>query len=91
MKQWEQLILYLKPLLDPKVNSAKIRIFGSTLLLIGYFILLHIDVMLGCWLRLIGGCLMIPFAISIKTWDVVMLLSFFAVMDASKIVEILVT
>ena len=34
MKQWEQLILYLKPLLDHKVNSAKIRIFGSTLLLI---------------------------------------------------------
>ena len=34
---------------------------------------------------------MIPFAISIKTWDVVMLLSFFAVMDASKIVEILLT
>ena len=47
--------------------------------------------MLGCWLRLIGGCLMIPFAISIKTWDVVVLISFFAVMDASKIVEILVT
>ena len=71
------------------MSSTKLRICGSILLLLGYFILLYVDVMVGCWFRLIGGCLMIPFAASIKTWDVVTLISFFAVMDASKIVELL--
>lgn len=31
---------------------------------------------------------MIPFAISIKTWDVVGLQAFFGVIDASKIIQL---
>ena len=70
------------------MNSTQLRVTGSAFLLTGYFILLYLDVLLGCWFRLIGGCLMIPFAISIKTWDVVGLQTFFGVIDASKIIQL---
>ena len=70
------------------MNSTQLRVTGSAFLLTGYFILLYLDVLLGCWFRLIGGCLMIPFAISIKTWDVVGLQAFFGVIDASKIIQL---
>ena len=70
------------------MNANTLRILGSTSLLIGYFLLLYLDVRIGCTFRLVGGCMMIPFAISIKTWDVVGLQTFFAAMDASKIIQL---
>tara|TARA_Y100000015_G_C2355438_1_gene72679 strand:- start:142 stop:360 length:219 start_codon:yes stop_codon:yes gene_type:complete len=69
--------------------TTTLRIAGSFSLLLGYFVLLYVDTMLGCSLRLLGGIMMIPFAIHIKTWDVVSLQTFFAVMDATKIVQLL--
>ena len=70
------------------MNANRLRVLGSASLLIGYFLLLYLDVRIGCTFRLIGGCMMIPFAISIKTWDVVGLQTFFAAIDASKIIQL---
>jgi len=70
------------------MNANRLRVLGSASLLIGYFLLLYLDVRIGCTFRLIGGLMMIPFAISIKTWDVVGLQTFFAVIDASKIIQL---
>jgi hypothetical protein len=70
------------------MNPNTLRITGSTLLLTGYFVLLYVDVLLGCWFRLLGGLLMLPFAIKIKVWDVVGLQSFFAMIDLSKIIQL---
>ena len=70
------------------MNANTLRIVGSASLLIGYFLLLYLDVRIGCTFRLIGGCMMIPFAVSIKTWDVVGLQTLFAVIDASKIIQL---
>lgn len=70
------------------MTSAKLRIIGSALLLTGYFILLYVDVLFGCWFRLLGGVFMLPFAVKIKVWDVVGLQSFFAAMDLSKIIQL---
>jgi hypothetical protein len=70
------------------VKSNTLRIIGSASLLIGYFLLLYLDVRIGCTFRLVGGLMMIPFAVSIKTWDVVALQTFFAVIDATKIIQL---
>ena len=70
------------------MNANRLRVLGSASLLIGYFLLLYLDVRIGCTFRLIGGLMMIPFAISIKTWDVVGLQTFFVVIDASKIIQL---
>jgi hypothetical protein len=70
------------------MNASVLRILGSVLLILGYFILLYVDIRLGCTVRLIGNLVMIPFAIKIKTWDIVFLEAFFSVLDISKIIEL---
>lgn len=70
------------------MNANTLRILGSVLLIFGYFVLLYVDIRLGCTIRLIGNLVMIPFAIKIKTWDIVILESFFSVIDISKIIEL---
>jgi len=71
-----------------KLTSASLRIIGSILLLVGYFILLYVDVKLRCYFRLIGGLAMVPFCVKIKTWDIVGLQTFFATIDISKIIQL---
>ena len=70
------------------MNANVLRVWGSVLLICGYFVLLYVDVRLGCTTRLIGNLVMIPFAIKIKTWDIVGLEAFFSVIDASKIIQL---
>jgi len=71
-----------------KLTPTSLRITGSILLVIGYFILLYGDMKTGCWFRLIGGLVMVPFSIQIKTWDVLVLQAFFSVIDISKIIQL---
>jgi len=71
-----------------KLNATALRIIGSILLIVGYLILLYGDMKTGCWFRLIGGIVMVPFSIQIKTWDVIVLQAFFAIIDISKIIEL---
>jgi len=70
------------------MNANVLRIWGSVLLICGYFVLLYVDIRLGCAIRLVGNLVMIPFAIKIKTWDIVILESFFSIIDASKIIQL---
>lgn len=70
------------------MNSNQLRILGSVLLIVGYFFILYVDVKWGCIARLFGNLAMIPFAVKIKTWDIVGLEAFFSVIDASKIIQL---
>ena len=70
------------------MTSTILRIWGSVLLIVGYFLILYADVKIGCIARLLGNLAMIPFAVKIKAWDVVALEAFFSVIDASKIIQL---
>ena len=70
------------------MNANQLRVLGSVLLIVGYFLILYVSVYWGCWIRLIGNLAMIPFAIKIHTWDIVGLETFFCVIDASKIIQL---
>ena len=70
------------------MNANQLRVLGSVLLIVGYFLLLYVSVYLGCWVRLLGNLAMMPFAVKIKTWDIVGLEAFFSVIDASKIIQL---
>jgi len=70
------------------MNANQLRILGSICLIIGYFFILYVSVYWGCWIRLIGNVAMLPFAVKIKTWDIVGLEAFFSVIDASKIIQL---
>ena len=70
------------------MNANQLRVLGSVLLIVGYFLLLYVSVYLGCWVRLLGNLAMMPFAVKIRTWDIVGLEAFFSVIDASKIIQL---
>jgi len=70
------------------MNANQLRVLGSICLIVGYFFILYISVYWGCWIRLIGNVAMLPFAVKIKTWDIVGLETFFSVIDASKIIQL---
>jgi len=70
------------------MNANQLRVLGSICLIVGYFFILYISVYWGCWIRLIGNIAMLPFAVKIKTWDIVGLETFFSVIDASKIIQL---
>ena len=70
------------------MNQNILRVLGSILLIVGYFFILYVSVYWGCWIRLLGNLAMIPFAIKIRTWDIVGLEAFFSVIDASKIIQL---
>ena len=70
------------------MNANQMRVLGSVLLIVGYFLILYVSVYLGCWVRLLGNLAMMPFAVKIRTWDIVGLEAFFSVIDASKIIQL---
>jgi len=70
------------------MNANQMRVLGSVFLIFGYFLVLYYSVYWGCWVRLIGNLAMLPFAVKIKTWDIVGLESFFSVIDISKIIQL---
>jgi hypothetical protein len=61
-----------------------LRYTGSTIVIIGYFVLLNVNVFWGVVLRLIGNSICLPWAIKNKVWDFVGLLSFFLVLELHK-------
>ena len=70
------------------MTANRMRIMGSICLIVGYFLVLYVSVYWGCWIRLIGNLAMMPFAIKIKTWDIVGLEAFFSTIDISKIIQL---
>ena len=70
------------------MNANQLRVLGSICLIVGYFFILYVSVYWGCWIRLIGNLAMLPFAVKIKTWDIVGLEAFFSTIDASKIIQL---
>jgi hypothetical protein len=70
------------------MTATSLRILGSIALIIGYFLILYVSVYWGCWVRLIGNLAMMPFAVKIRTWDIVSLEAFFSAIDASKIIQL---
>ena len=61
------------------------RILGSALVIVGYFVVLNVDVTAGVITNLIGDSISLPFFIRTKAWDVVMMISFLAIVSLSKL------
>jgi hypothetical protein len=66
-----------------------IRYTGSIIAIVGYFVLLNIDIFWGVVLRLIDNSICLPWAIKNKVWDFVGLLSFFLVLELHKFLEMI--
>ena len=64
------------------------RIVGSFLVVFSYFIVVWIDVAAGAITHLVATIVTIPFFVKTKGWDVVIMLSFLACIDMSKLLSL---
>ena len=76
-------ILHLS-LTRPSVDIC-MRIVGSGLVIIAYFIVLHVDVMIGAVTHFVADLISIPYFIRTKSWDVVIMLTFLLAISLSKL------
>ena len=60
------------------------RIIGSSLIVIAYFVVLHVDVILGAVIHVTGTLMSIPFFIITKSWDVVAMRTFLVFISVTK-------
>jgi len=68
----------------PSVDVT-MRILGSGLVIIAYFIILHINTTLGVCVQIIGDSISIPYFIRTKSWDVVIMIAFLLVIALSHL------
>ena len=60
------------------------RIVGSVLVVTAYFIIVHVNVVIGTMLHAVACLMSIPFFIRTRAWDVVTMLSFMTCVSFSK-------
>mgnify|MGYP001181261861 FL=1 len=60
------------------------RIIGSILIVVSYFVILHVNVITGTVLHAFADVISIPYFIRTKGWDVVIMLSFMTCISVSK-------
>jgi hypothetical protein len=83
-------MLFIMSLLNPTQSSTKsidvpLRIIGSALVITAYFVVLHVNVILGVILHFVADLISIPYFVRTKSWDVVIMLTFLLVISLSKL------
>ena len=64
-----------------------LRILGSALIVISYFVVLHVDAKLGVVVHLVADSVTIPYFIKYKWWDMVIMLGFLTTIGISKLLS----
>lgn len=62
------------------------RVIGSGAVILGYFIVLHVNTSIGVVFHIVGDGLAIPYFIRTKSWDVVVMIGFLEVISFSKVI-----
>jgi hypothetical protein len=66
-------------------NLVRLRVLGSALVIIAYFIVLHVNVLVGVTAHFVADLISIPYFIKTKSWDVVIMLAFLLFISLSKL------
>jgi len=69
----------------PDIHLLRMRWLGSGCLMIGYFVIIYVNVNVGVVITLISDFLSMPYAYKKKYWDVMMILTFLTVVNVSKL------
>lgn len=72
-------------------NTSLLRYTGNALLVLGHFILLWGNLETALIIKIIGGLLVLPFAIKFRLWDVVALEMLFGGMDVTRLTQALIS
>ena len=65
---------------------VSMRVLGSILVVVGYFVLTHVNTTTGVWLHFISDSISLPFFIKTRAWDVVVMLMFLSTISISKLI-----
>ena len=65
--------------------TVSLRIMGSVLVVLSYFVILHVSPTLGVMGNLIGDSITLPYFIQNKAWDVVIMIVFLFCISLSKL------
>jgi len=67
-------------------NTVPMRVLGSGLVIIAYFIILHMNTTFGVLLQMVGDSISIPYFIKTKSWDVVIMIAFLLMISVSHLI-----
>jgi len=77
-----------KPI-HPKYKTLSwLRIIGNAFFIFGYAVILFNSVQFGIYFRLFGNLLSFPYFYKVKMWDMMTIRSFFAIIEATKLIQI---
>ena len=62
------------------------RAIGSFLVIISYFVILHVSATVGAMMMLTADAISVPDFIRTKSWDVVLMLTFLLCISSSKLI-----
>lgn len=60
------------------------RVVGSVLVIVAYFIILHVNTRLGVTVQIVADSISIPYFIRTKSWDIVVMLTFLLTISLSS-------
>lgn len=66
-----------------------LRIIGNAFFIFGYAVILFNSVQLGIYFRLFGNLVSFPYFYKVKMWDMMTVRSFFAIIEAVKLIQII--
>lgn len=61
------------------------RIVGSFMVISAYFVVLHVNLIVGVVMNVIADSISMPYFIKTKSWDIVLMLSFLLIISFSKL------
>ena len=77
-------------LIHPKYPLLSwLRIIGNFFFIVGYAVILFNSVQSGIYCRLFGNVVSFPYFYKVKMWDMMTIRTFFAVIELTKLVQIL--
>lgn len=65
------------------------RYGSNALVILGYFVLMNVDLTTGIIIRLLSACLVLPWMIQNKIWDGATVISLMTSIDLHKLVTLL--
>ena len=65
--------------------SVSLRIMGSVLVVLSYFVILHVSPTVGVIGSIIGDSITLPYFIQVRAWDVIMMVAVMNIISLSKL------
>ena len=63
------------------------RVVGSIMVIVAYFVVLHVNLTIGVMMNVIADSISIPYFVKTKSWDIVVMLGFLLAISFSKLLS----